>query len=78
MLHRYPVLLAIDDFQSLYSQSKYRDARFNTLKAYHLSLPRLLLEFASGRQQFVRKLLSRYDKYLNTSLYSNQVLYSVH
>ncbi|KAI0825732.1 mitochondrial ribosomal death-associated protein 3-domain-containing protein [Irpex lacteus] len=49
---KYPVLLAIDDFQSLYSQSKYRDARFNTLKAYHLSLPRLLLDFASGRQQF--------------------------
>ncbi|KAI0085775.1 mitochondrial ribosomal death-associated protein 3-domain-containing protein [Irpex rosettiformis] len=49
---KYPVVLAIDDFQSLYSQSKYRDARFNTLKAYHLSLPRLLLEFASGRQKF--------------------------
>lgn len=56
MYYRYPVLLAIDDFQALYCQSKYRDARFNTLKAYHLALPRLLLEFASGKASFVRSL----------------------
>ncbi|KAI0698355.1 mitochondrial ribosomal death-associated protein 3-domain-containing protein [Cytidiella melzeri] len=49
---KFPVLLAVDDVQSLYCESKYRDARFNTIKAYHLSLPRLLVELASGKKSF--------------------------
>ncbi|KAI0339407.1 hypothetical protein BDW22DRAFT_1409048 [Trametopsis cervina] len=48
----FPVLLAVDEVQSLYSQSKYRDPRFNTISAQHLSLPRLLLEYVSGKKQF--------------------------
>ena len=51
---RFPVLLAIDDFQALYCQSLYRDPYFKAVESYHLTLPRTLLEFASGKQSFVR------------------------
>jgi small subunit ribosomal protein S29 len=50
----FPVLLAIDDFQAIYCKSKYRDAHFSAINPYHLSMPRLLLEFASGQRQFAR------------------------
>lgn len=46
--------MAIDDFQSIYCKTKYRDPHFSTIKPYHVSIPRLLLEFASGKRQFVR------------------------
>ncbi|KAF8159956.1 mitochondrial ribosomal death-associated protein 3-domain-containing protein [Crassisporium funariophilum] len=49
---RYPVLFAVDDFQSLYGKSKYRDPHFETIHSYHLSLPRMMLEYASGRRKF--------------------------
>ncbi|KAH7929052.1 hypothetical protein BV22DRAFT_1102642 [Leucogyrophana mollusca] len=49
-----PVLLAIDDFQALYCKSTYRDAHFSAIKSYHLSMPRLLLEYASGQKSFAR------------------------
>ena len=53
-LNRYPVLLAVDDFQALYNHtSSYRNPRFEGIKTYHLSIPRLLLEFASGKKSFV-------------------------
>ncbi|KAI0642367.1 mitochondrial ribosomal death-associated protein 3-domain-containing protein [Trametes meyenii] len=51
---KYPVLLAIDDFQALYNTSQYRDPFFKAIKAYHLTLPRTLLEFASGKRTFSR------------------------
>ncbi|KAI0831871.1 mitochondrial ribosomal death-associated protein 3-domain-containing protein [Trametes gibbosa] len=51
---KYPVLLAIDDFQALYCMSQYRDPFFRAIKAYHLTLPRTLLEFASGERSFAR------------------------
>lgn len=51
---RYPVLLALDDFQALYHQTTYRDPLFNFIQAYHLSMPRLMLEYASGLRSFVR------------------------
>jgi len=51
---QYPVLLAIDDFQALYCKSLYRDPHFSSIKSYHLSMPRLLLEYASGKKSFAR------------------------
>ncbi|KAI0369803.1 hypothetical protein BV20DRAFT_967474 [Pilatotrama ljubarskyi] len=51
---KYPVLLAVDDFQALYCTSAYRDPFFRAVKAYHLTLPRTLLEFASGKKAFTR------------------------
>jgi small subunit ribosomal protein S29 len=50
------VLLAVDDFQALYCKTLYRDSNFGTIKPYHLSMPRLILEYASGRKSFVRSL----------------------
>lgn len=50
----YPVLLAIDDFQALYCTSRYRDPHFNSIRPYHLSLPRLLMEYASGKRTLAR------------------------
>ncbi|CDO72071.1 hypothetical protein BN946_scf184962.g14 [Trametes cinnabarina] len=51
---KYPVLLAVDDFQALYCTSQYRDTFFKSVKSYHLMLPRTLLEFASGKKNFAR------------------------
>lgn len=51
---RYPVLLAVDDFQALYCKTSYKDGQFSAIKSYHLSMPRLLLEYASGKKSFVR------------------------
>jgi small subunit ribosomal protein S29 len=45
---RKPVLIAIDEFQCLYSPTLYRDQQFSHIKVYHLSMPRLLLEYAGG------------------------------
>jgi len=53
----YPVLLAIDDFQALFCQTSYRDPHFVHIRPYHLSLPRLLLEYASGKRRFKRGLV---------------------
>ncbi|KDR70846.1 hypothetical protein GALMADRAFT_810886 [Galerina marginata CBS 339.88] len=50
----YPVLLAVDEFHSLYGQTKYRDPQFQHIQSYHLSLPRLIMEYASGRRSFAR------------------------
>ncbi|PPR04706.1 hypothetical protein CVT24_011828 [Panaeolus cyanescens] len=52
---QYPVLLAVDDIQALYiRKSAYKDPHFQAIKPYHLSLPRLLLEYASGIRSFQR------------------------
>jgi len=50
---RIPVLLAIDDFQALFTRTAYKTPHFQTIRAWHLSMPRLLLEYASGRKAFV-------------------------
>ncbi|KAF9480354.1 hypothetical protein BDN70DRAFT_618401 [Pholiota conissans] len=50
--NQYPVLLAIDDMQTLYGKTAYRDPQFLPIQSYHLSLPRMLLEYASGKRSF--------------------------
>jgi len=51
---RAPVLLAVDDFQALFTKTAYKSPHFQTIRAWHLSMPRLLLEYASGRKAFAR------------------------
>ncbi|ETW79159.1 hypothetical protein HETIRDRAFT_36236 [Heterobasidion irregulare TC 32-1] len=51
---QYPVLLAIDDFQALFTNTTYRDPHFAMLKSWHLSMPRLLMEYAGGEKTFAR------------------------
>lgn len=53
-LCRYPVLLAVDDIQAMYGYSMYRDLHYRQVMAQHLAIPRMILEFASGRKAFVR------------------------
>ncbi|KAF7373462.1 hypothetical protein MSAN_00555900 [Mycena sanguinolenta] len=53
----FPVLIAIDDFQALCGRSLYRDPRFKSIRPHHLSMPRLLLEYASGRRTLARGLV---------------------
>ena len=53
-LNRYPVLFAVDGFQALYHKTKYRDPHFTPINSYHLSIPRLIMEYASGKRSFVR------------------------
>ncbi|KAH9921716.1 mitochondrial ribosomal death-associated protein 3-domain-containing protein [Epithele typhae] len=50
----FPVLLAVDDFQALYCMSLYRDPYFKTVMGHHMTLPRTILEFASGKRSFAR------------------------
>ncbi|KAF4610525.1 hypothetical protein D9613_006518 [Agrocybe pediades] len=50
----FPVLLAVDEIQALYGKSSYKDPHFLPIQPYHLSLPRLILEYASGKRQFSR------------------------
>ncbi|KAJ6552780.1 mitochondrial ribosomal death-associated protein 3-domain-containing protein [Mycena capillaripes] len=61
----YPVLIAIDDFQALAGRTLYRDPRFKMVRPHHLSVPRLLLEYAGGKKKLKRGLvlsaLSRSD-----------------
>ncbi|KAM6496503.1 mitochondrial carrier protein [Amanita muscaria] len=51
---KYPVLLAIDDFQALYCKTAYKDPFFTTIRPYHLSMPRLIMEFASGKRSLAK------------------------
>ena len=46
-------MLAIDGLQALYSKTEYRNQHYEHIKSYHLSLPRLLMEYASGKRIFV-------------------------
>ncbi|KAF9045743.1 hypothetical protein BDZ89DRAFT_942526 [Hymenopellis radicata] len=51
---QHPVLLAIDDFQALFARTLYLDPHFTAIQSYHLSMPRLLMQFASGQRSFGR------------------------
>ncbi|VDC06087.1 unnamed protein product [Peniophora sp. CBMAI 1063] len=51
---KYPFLLAVDDFQALFSKSAYKSPHFETIKSWHLSMPRLLLDYFSGKRTFAR------------------------
>ncbi|KAF7326929.1 hypothetical protein MVEN_02586800 [Mycena venus] len=53
----FPVLIVIDDFQALCGRSLYKDPRFKTIRPHHLSMPRLLLEYAGGRKKLARGLV---------------------
>ncbi|KZP01712.1 hypothetical protein CALVIDRAFT_532488 [Calocera viscosa TUFC12733] len=53
----FPVLIAVDDYQCLYVESVYRDPQFFPIRAYHLSVPRMVLEFAIGQRQLSRGLV---------------------
>jgi len=52
-LDSHPVLLAVDDIQALYCTSLYRDPEFKLIKSWHMSTPRMILEFLCGRKTFV-------------------------
>ncbi|KAL5513011.1 hypothetical protein ACEPAH_3409 [Sanghuangporus vaninii] len=51
---KFPVLLAVDEFQALYCKTEYRNQHYEHIKSYHLSLPRLLMEYASGKRTLNR------------------------
>ena len=53
LTHRYPVLLAVDEAQALFSRSEYHSPQFDALEAYHLSTPLLVLDYLTGRKAFV-------------------------
>ncbi|GAA6000998.1 mitochondrial 37S ribosomal protein mS29 RSM23 [Rhodotorula paludigena] len=50
----FPVLLAIDDAQSLFATSKYIDPTYQALETFSLVIPRMLLELVSGQRSFSR------------------------
>ncbi|CAB4382711.1 hypothetical protein RhiirA5_396563 [Rhizophagus irregularis] len=48
----YPVLLAVDEINAFYTDSKYFDVDDTLLEANRLSLPRTILEYFSGKKDF--------------------------
>jgi hypothetical protein len=48
-----PFFLALDVAQAYFTKSDYLTPEGHTLEPYHLSVPRTLLEYISGRKQFV-------------------------
>lgn len=52
-IRSFPVLLAIDDAQSLFATSKYIDPTYQALETFSLVIPRMLLELVSGQRSFV-------------------------
>jgi small subunit ribosomal protein S29 len=53
---RYPVLIAVDDFQALFCMSKYRNPQYDLISAHHLAIPRVILEYASGKRTLVSEI----------------------
>lgn len=53
VLHRVNVLLAVDEVQALFMTSEYRTPDYTLLESYALSVPRLLLDYISGRKALV-------------------------
>ncbi|KAK8844749.1 hypothetical protein IAR55_006599 [Kwoniella newhampshirensis] len=51
---QYPVLWALDEAQTLFTTSKYRAPDYTPIEPYHLSTPRLALDFIAGRRAFSR------------------------
>ncbi|KAL7417516.1 mitochondrial ribosomal death-associated protein 3-domain-containing protein [Mrakia frigida] len=49
-----PILIAIDHIQAYFRETLYKTPELNTLESYHLSVPRLLLDYLSGRKNFAR------------------------
>lgn len=49
-----PVLFAIDDVQCLFQRTKYRKPDYSLLESYHLSTPRLLLQYLTGNKNFAK------------------------
>ncbi|CAK5283745.1 unnamed protein product, partial [Mycena citricolor] len=50
----YPVLIAVDNFQALAGPTLYRDPQYKMIRPHHLGVPRLLLEYASGKKPLAR------------------------
>ncbi|KAG8748410.1 37S ribosomal protein S23 mitochondrial [Ceratobasidium sp. 414] len=51
---KYPILIAVDDFQAFFCMSKYRDPQYELIFAHHLILTRIILEYASGKRTLAR------------------------
>lgn len=50
---QYPVLLAIDEVQALFSTSEVRTPDYSILESYHLSTPSLILDYLTGKETLV-------------------------
>lgn len=48
-----PVFLAIDEVQALFSRSEVRTPDYKVLESYHLSTPKMALDYVTGKKSFV-------------------------
>ncbi|PVG04498.1 hypothetical protein CPB86DRAFT_868449 [Serendipita vermifera] len=71
----YPFLLAIDDFQALYCRSLYKTPQFLPVESHHLSVPRLLLEYACGSRKINNGMILGALSLYNTSFLPTTELY---
>jgi hypothetical protein len=50
---RFPILWAMDDAQSLFTESLYRAPDYSIVQSYNLSMPLLALDYITGRKVLV-------------------------
>jgi len=75
---RFPVLFAIDEVHALFTMSEYRSPNYELIQSYHLSTPRLALDYLTGRKTFARGMtLSAYSHTTPNLGFSTDFLYAL-
>ncbi|TXT04856.1 hypothetical protein VHUM_03939 [Vanrija humicola] len=70
-----PVLIALDDVQTLFGTSKYRTPTYEPVEPYHLSAPRLFLDYFSGRKSFANGAIVTAPSLTNTKIFPSVDFY---
>ncbi|KAL1405341.1 hypothetical protein Q8F55_008972 [Vanrija albida] len=65
---KFPVLAAVDDVHVLFATTKYRTPTYEPLESYNLSVPRLFLDYISGRKAFANGAILTAPSYTKTTM----------
>lgn len=60
-------MIAIDEIQALFSKSEYLTPTGGAVESYHLSTPRLFLDYLTGRETLVRPLCTARTTFPNVT-----------
>lgn len=72
------MLFAIDEVHALFTMSEYRTPTYELIQSYHLSTPRLALDYLTGRKTFARGMtLSTYSHTTPNLGFSTDFLYAL-
>lgn len=70
-----PVLVAIDDVQTLFGTTAYRTPTYEPLEPYYLSAPRLFLDYLSNRKSFANGAIVTAPSYTRTKILPSDNFY---